>query len=101
MPFRPPEMGPPSRFWKIFYKGFYKKTKIPALLNTSFNIHGEPIVNTIEDALKTFKNSDIDLLKDNSINISNLKKEKGKTFFQGSNLVGILKAKKGCFSDIF
>jgi len=28
-------------------------------------------------------------------------KEKGKTFFQGSNLVGILKAKKGCFSDIF
>ena len=43
-------------------KMFYKKTKIPALLNTSFNIHGEPIVNTIEDALKTFKNSDIDHL---------------------------------------
>ena len=49
----------------IYYdliKIFYKKTKIPALLNTSFNIHGEPIVNTIEDALKTFKNSDIDHL---------------------------------------
>ena len=43
-------------------KMFYKKTKIPALLNTSFNIHGEPIVNTIGDALKTFKNSGINHL---------------------------------------
>ena len=39
---------------------FYKITKIPALLNTSFNLHGYPIVNTPEDAIKVFLKSGID-----------------------------------------
>lgn len=30
---------------------FYKRTQVPILLNTSFNGHGEPIVETPEDAL--------------------------------------------------
>ena len=34
---------------------FQKLTGIPALLNTSFNLHGEPIVDTIADAVRTFK----------------------------------------------
>jgi hypothetical protein len=38
------------------------KTKIPALLNTSFNLHGEPIVNTINDALHVFEKSELDVL---------------------------------------
>ena len=36
-------------------KNFYKKTGCPMLLNTSLNIKGQPIVNTVEDA-KAFEN---------------------------------------------
>jgi carbamoyltransferase len=32
------------------------------LLNTSFNLKGEPIVNTPEDAFRTFLRSDMDIL---------------------------------------
>ena len=41
---------------------FYKKTKIPALLNTSLNLHGKPLVNNLSDALFTLENSDLDCL---------------------------------------
>ena len=41
---------------------FYKLTGTPILLNTSFNLAGEPMVETIEDALKTLYNSEIDYL---------------------------------------
>ncbi len=41
---------------------FEKKTGTPALLNTSFNLHGQPIVNTIDDALLTFAKSGLDHL---------------------------------------
>lgn len=40
-------------------KAFEKVTGIGALLNTSFNIHGEPIVGTPVDAIDTFKRSGI------------------------------------------
>ena len=39
--------------WNLIFK-FYEKTGIPALLNTSFNLHGEPIVRTIQDAIRVF-----------------------------------------------
>jgi carbamoyltransferase len=35
---------------------------LPVLLNTSFNLRGEPIVATPEDALRTFERSGLDLL---------------------------------------
>ena len=41
---------------------FYEKTGIPALLNTSFNLHGKPIVNSFSDALSVFEQSDLDVL---------------------------------------
>ena len=41
---------------------FYNKTKIPALLNTSFNLHGEPVVNTVQDVLRVFEKSGLDVL---------------------------------------
>lgn len=41
---------------------FFKKTGVPILLNTSFNVKGEPIVNSPEDAYKTFISSGIDIL---------------------------------------
>ena len=41
---------------------FKRATGVPILLNTSFNLRGEPIVNTPTDALSTFSNSGIDTL---------------------------------------
>lgn len=39
---------------------FKTLTDIGVILNTSFNLHGEPIVNTPHDALETFLRSDLD-----------------------------------------
>ena len=47
--------------WNLIFK-FYEKTGIPALLNTSFNLHGEPIVRTIQDALRVFDKSELEVL---------------------------------------
>ncbi|HEY7141547.1 MAG TPA: carbamoyltransferase [Methylomirabilota bacterium] len=41
---------------------FGKATGVPVLLNTSFNLKGEPIVNTPAEALATFTRSGMDLL---------------------------------------
>jgi carbamoyltransferase len=37
-------------------------TGVPVLLNTSFNLRGEPIVTTPANAWNTFNNSDLDML---------------------------------------
>jgi len=41
---------------------FGQATGVPVLLNTSFNLRGEPIVNTPQNAFNTFIGSDIDVL---------------------------------------
>jgi carbamoyltransferase len=41
---------------------FKALTGCPVLVNTSFNVRGEPIVNTPEDAFRCFMGSEIDLL---------------------------------------
>jgi carbamoyltransferase len=41
---------------------FYKRTQVPLVIDTSFNIKGEPIVETPEDALKCFLGTGIDYL---------------------------------------
>jgi carbamoyltransferase len=41
---------------------FGEATGVPVLLNTSFNVRGMPIVNTPQDAISTFYNTDIDAL---------------------------------------
>jgi len=41
---------------------FFKETGVPVLLNTSFNLGGEPIVESPADAVRTFTNSNIDVL---------------------------------------
>ena len=43
-------------------KQFYVDTKCPVLLNTSFNLAGEALVQTQEDALLTLKNSSLDAI---------------------------------------
>jgi len=50
-----------KKFYDLINK-FYKKTSIPILLNTSFNIQGEPIVCSVEDAIKNFYLSGLDEL---------------------------------------
>ena len=53
-----------NRNGKIYdiLNSFYSKTKCPILINTSFNVRGEPIVCTPYDALKCFMNTNIDYL---------------------------------------
>ena len=41
---------------------YNEETNCPVLLNTSFNDNGQPIVETPKDAIKTFKNIDLDYL---------------------------------------
>lgn len=43
-------------------RSFYKKTKIPCILNTSFNLSFEPIVESPEQAIYDFQNSSMDVL---------------------------------------
>ena len=42
--------------------GFRRLTGVPAVVNTSFNLAGEPIVATAADAVSTFTKSELDLL---------------------------------------
>ena len=49
------------RYYELIKK-FRDKTGVPIILNTSFNLKGEPIVNTPENAFSTFMNSGMDLL---------------------------------------
>ncbi len=41
---------------------FKRKTGCPVLVNTSFNVRGEPIVRTPEDAFRCFMGSELDVL---------------------------------------
>jgi len=41
---------------------FYKLTNVPILFNTSFNLAGEPLVETLQDAIDTIRNSEINYL---------------------------------------
>ena len=41
---------------------FEKETGCPVFMNTSFNLRGEPIVDSPKDAVNTFLNSNLDYL---------------------------------------
>ena len=41
---------------------FYKASGVPIVFNTSFNLGGEPLVETLDDAVRTLANSDIEYL---------------------------------------
>ena len=49
------------KYYQLIRK-FGEGSGIPILLNTSFNVRGEPIVNSPQDSLNTFVNSGIDSL---------------------------------------
>ena len=50
-----------SRFYDLILK-FKEKTGCPVLVNTSFNVRGEPIVNTPIDAFNCFMGTELDYL---------------------------------------
>ena len=50
-----------NRYYQII-KEFYQLTNCPVVINTSFNVRGEPIVCSYEDALKCFLRTDMDIL---------------------------------------
>ena len=50
-----------ARYYNLIKK-FGQKTGVYVLLNTSFNLKGEPIVNSPQDAFNTFSNSGLDIL---------------------------------------
>ena len=49
------------KFRKLL-ESFYAETQCPVLLNTSFNVKGQPIVNSPDDAIDCFLSTNIDLL---------------------------------------
>ena len=50
-----------KRYYDLITK-FKEKTGCPILVNTSFNVRGEPIVNTPKDAFNCFMGTDLDYL---------------------------------------
>jgi carbamoyltransferase len=50
-----------EKYYKLIQK-FKEKTNIPVIVNTSFNIRGEPIVNTPEEAFNCFIGTELDNL---------------------------------------
>ena len=48
-------------YYRLIEK-YFKKTGIPLILNTSFNVRGEPIVCTPDDAFRCFESTEIDYL---------------------------------------
>jgi len=49
------------RYWSLI-DAFRRRTGCPVIVNTSFNVRGEPIICTPEDAFRCFMGCDIDML---------------------------------------
>lgn len=56
-----PPQEPYKRYWQLL-RDFEEKASVPAILNTSFNIKGEPIVCTPQDAIRCFFSTGLDAL---------------------------------------
>ena len=50
-----------ARYWALL-SAFKQRTGCPVLVNTSFNVRGEPIVCTPEDAFRCFMGTEIESL---------------------------------------
>ena len=62
-----------NKEYHALIREFEKITGIGALLNTSFNIHGEAIVESPEDAIHTLKNSGLRFLYIGSFLVTKIK----------------------------
>ncbi len=70
------ELNP--RYYKLIEK-FGDATGVPVILNTSFNLKGEPIVNTPAEAYSTFSRSGMDILVLGDYIIEKEKQEKSES----------------------
>jgi len=68
-----------SKFYALIEK-FYEKTGCPLVVNTSFNVRGEPIVCSPEDAFKCFMGTDLDILAVGNFLL--IKEEQNKTLIK-------------------
>jgi len=74
-----------AKYFKLIKK-FKEKTGCPVIVNTSFNVRGEPIVNTTENAFNCFMGTELDNLAigncylDKKEQYSNLKKNYSHNF---------------------
>jgi carbamoyltransferase len=59
---RPQVVNDLNPSYREIIRQFKKRTGVGAILNTSFNLHGSPIVGSPETAIYTFQNSDLDAL---------------------------------------
>ncbi len=50
-----------QRYYRLIQR-FYQKTGCPVVVNTSFNVRGEPIVCSAEDSYRCFMRTDMDVL---------------------------------------
>ena len=48
-------------YWEII-EAFHRQTSCPVIVNTSFNVRGEPIVCSIEDSYRCFMRTEMDVL---------------------------------------
>lgn len=55
-------VGSESPRFRAVLEAYGRRTGVPVVLNTSFNVRGEPIVCTPEDALRCFAGTDMDAL---------------------------------------
>jgi len=55
------EKGNNPFFYEVI-DSFYRRSGCPVVINTSFNVRGEPIVNTPQDAYQCFKHTNMDYL---------------------------------------
>jgi carbamoyltransferase len=59
---RPQTVRPWQHRYRAVIEAFADRTGVPAVINTSFNLAGEPIVLSPEDAVDTFLRSGLDVL---------------------------------------
>lgn len=59
---RPQLVGATPASYRRTIEAFHDRTGVPAIVNTSFNLAGEPVVLSAEDAVRAFLRSDLDVL---------------------------------------
>jgi carbamoyltransferase len=78
------EQDNPS-YYKII-KNFKKLTGLSSVVNTSFNIHEEPIVCSPQDAIRAFKIGHLDVLAIGSFIVINPDSQKRKDLLERSTI---------------
>jgi carbamoyltransferase len=64
------DTGTAPDFFAIL-SAYHDRTGIPSLINTSFNLHGEPIVCSPQDALRSFQQGRLDYLAIGNLLVAN------------------------------